>query len=122
MDGTIVKNEVKNGQMVQAGTTIAQEIDMKHLYITANIKETDIRDIEVGNKVDVIVDGDPNTTFDGTVEEIGYATNSTFDMLAFFKLKRQLHKSNAKVPVKISLSNPSDKVLPGMNASVKISE
>ncbi|AZG38331.1 MULTISPECIES: HlyD family secretion protein [Bacillus] len=122
MDGTIVKNEVKNGQMVQAGTTIAQEIDMKHLYITANIKETDIRDIEVGNKVDVIVDGDPNTTFDGTVEEIGYATNSTFDMLPSSNSSGNYTKVTQKVPVKISLSNPSDKVLPGMNASVKISD
>ncbi|EPH6067319.1 efflux RND transporter periplasmic adaptor subunit, partial [Escherichia coli] len=57
MDGTIVKNEVKNGQTVQAGTTIAQTIDMDNLYITANIKETDIADIEVGNSVDVVVDG-----------------------------------------------------------------
>lgn len=53
MDGTIVKNEVKNGQTVQAGTTIAQTIDMDNLYITANIKETDIADIEVGNSVDL---------------------------------------------------------------------
>ncbi|MCG8396004.1 HlyD family secretion protein [Bacillus atrophaeus] len=122
MDGTIVKNEVKNGQTVQAGTTIAQTIDMDHLYITANIKETDIKDIEEGNKVDIVVDGDADTTFDGTVEEIGYATNSTFDMLPSTNSSGNYTKVTQKIPVKISISNPSDKVLPGMNASVKISE
>ncbi|OTQ83885.1 transporter [Bacillus subtilis subsp. subtilis] len=122
MDGTIVKNEVKNGQTVQAGTTIAQTIDMDNLYITANIKETDIADIEVGNSVDVVVDGDPDTTFDGTVEEIGYATNSTFDMLPSTNSSGNYTKVTQKIPVKISIKNPSDKVLPGMNASVKISK
>ncbi|MCY7818047.1 HlyD family efflux transporter periplasmic adaptor subunit, partial [Bacillus haynesii] len=37
MDGTIVKNEAKEGQIVQAGQTLAKTIDMDHLYITANI-------------------------------------------------------------------------------------
>ncbi|KKB71607.1 efflux RND transporter periplasmic adaptor subunit [Bacillus sp. FSL M8-0052] len=122
MDGTIVKNEAKDGQMVQAGQTLAQTIDMDHLYITANIKETDVKDIEKGDKVDIVVDGDPGATFEGNVEEIGYATNSTFDLLPQQNTSGNYTKVTQKVPVKISIKNPSDKVLPGMNASVKISK
>ncbi|MCY9423426.1 HlyD family efflux transporter periplasmic adaptor subunit, partial [Bacillus paralicheniformis] len=48
MDGTIVKNEAKEGQIVQAGQTLAKTIDMDHLYITANIEENDLKDIEKG--------------------------------------------------------------------------
>ena len=122
MDGTIVKNEAKDGQMVQAGQTLAQTIDMDHLYITANIKETDVKDIEKGDKVDIVVDGDPGATFEGNVEEIGYATNSTFNLLSQQNTSGNYTKVTQKVPVKNSIKNPSDKVLPGMNASVKISK
>ena len=49
-------------------------------------------------------------TFDGTVEEIGYATNSTFDMLPSTNSSGNYTKVTQKVPVKISIKNPSDKV------------
>ncbi|ALC82481.1 MULTISPECIES: efflux RND transporter periplasmic adaptor subunit [Bacillus] len=119
-DGTIVKNEAQDGQLVQAGQALAEVIDMDNLYVTANIKETDLSEIEVNDKVDVTVDGDPGSTFEGTVEKIGYATNSTFDLLPQTNASGNYTKTTQKVQVKISISNPSDKVLPGMNASVKI--
>ena len=120
-DGTLVKKEVKNNQQVQPGTVLGETIDLSKLYITANIKETDIKNIEKGDKVDIVVDGDPDTTFEGTVEQIGYATNSTFNMLPATNSSGNYTKVTQKVAVKISIKNPSDKVLPGMNASVKIS-
>ncbi|PRS46165.1 transporter [Bacillus sp. GBSC66] len=120
-DGTLVKKEVQNNQQVQPGTVLGETIDLSKLYITANIKETDIKSIEKGDKVDIVVDGDPDTTFEGTVEQIGYATNSTFNMLPATNSSGNYSKVTQKVAVKISIKNPSDKVLPGMNASVKIS-
>lgn len=119
-DGTIVKNEAQDGELVQAGQALAQVIDMDNLYITANIKETDLSEIEVNDKVDIKVDGDPGSTFEGTVEKIGYATNSTFDLLPQTNASGNYTKTTQKIQVKISINNPSDKVLPGMNASVKI--
>lgn len=120
-DGTLVKKEVQNNQQVRPGTVLGETIDLSKLYITANIKETDIKSIEKGDKVDIVVDGDPDTTFEGTVEQIGYATNSTFNILPATNSSGNYTKVTQKVAVKISIKNPSDKVLPGMNASVKIS-
>ncbi|MDA1476116.1 HlyD family efflux transporter periplasmic adaptor subunit [Bacillus changyiensis] len=122
MAGTIVKNEAREGQTVQAGQTLAQTIDMDHLYITANIQETDLKSIEKGDKVEIVIDGDPGTTFEGNVEEIGYATNSTFNLFSQQNSSGNYTKVTQKVPVKISIKNPSSQVLPGMNASVKISK
>ncbi|MFC3885042.1 efflux RND transporter periplasmic adaptor subunit [Bacillus songklensis] len=121
MSGTIIKNAANNNQMVQAGQVLAQTADLDHLYITANIKETELKDIEEGASVDIMVDGDSDTTFKGTVEEIGYATNSVFSMLPQQNTSDNYTKVTQKVPVKISIENPSDKVLPGMNAEIKIS-
>ena len=120
--GTVIKNQVRKNQIVQAGQTLAQTADMNHLYIVANIEETDIKDIEKGDKVTITVDGDPNSTFDGKVEEIGYATNSVFSLLPEQNSSGNYTKVTQKIPVKISIKDPSDKVLPGMNAEVKISK
>lgn len=121
MSGKIVKNEAKENQMVQAGQVLAQTADMDHLFITANIKETDFKNIKVGSTVDIKVDGDSGTVFNGTVEEIGFTTNSVFSALPSQNTSGSYTKVTQKVPVKISIYNPSEKVLPGMNAQVKIS-
>ena len=120
-DGTLVKNTAVNHKIVNAGDVIGQTADMDSLYITAQIKETELRDIEKGDKVDITVDGDPDATFEGKVEEIGYVTNSVFSMLPEMKTSGDYTKVTEKVQVKISIQNPSAKVLPGMNAEVKIS-
>lgn len=120
MDGKVIKNEARKNQMVQAGQELAKEADLDHMYIIANIEETDLKDIEIGDRVDITVDGDNDTTFDGTVKEIGYATNSVFSVLPSSSTGNYT-KVTQKVPVKISINQASDKVLPGMNAEIKIS-
>ncbi|ULT58902.1 efflux RND transporter periplasmic adaptor subunit [Neobacillus drentensis] len=119
--GTIIKNEAKTNQLVQAGQVLAQTADMDHLYITANIDEDQLNNIEVGDTVDITVDGDAEATFNGQIEEIGYATNSVFSALPSQNSNGTYTKVTQKVPVKILVENPSSKVLPGMNAEVKIS-
>ncbi|MCD7035803.1 HlyD family efflux transporter periplasmic adaptor subunit [Metabacillus sp. GX 13764] len=120
--GTVVKNSVNQDQFVQAGQVLAQTIDMNNLYVTANIKETDLKDIENGNKVDITVDGDNNTTFEGNIDQIGYATTSVFSMMPQQNTSGNYTKVTQKVPVKISIKSPSDKVLPGMNAEISITK
>nr|WP_245402934.1 HlyD family efflux transporter periplasmic adaptor subunit [Peribacillus muralis] len=119
--GTVVKTQVHNDQLVQAGQTLAQTIDMNDLFITANIEENKLKNIEKGDSVDIIIDGDSDTVFEGTLEQIGYATTSVFSVMGNQNSSGNYTKVTQKVPVKISIKAPSDKVLPGMNAEVKIS-
>ncbi|MGO0259710.1 HlyD family efflux transporter periplasmic adaptor subunit [Priestia aryabhattai] len=121
-DGKIIKTNVKENQMVQAGQQIATEVDMKDLFIVANIKEDQLKDIKEGDDVDVTVDGDSSAKIDGKVEEIGYATNSLSSLTSNSSSDGNYTKVSQTVPVKISISNYSEHVLPGMNAEVKISK
>jgi len=121
MNGKIIKNDARVNQLVQAGQVLAQEADMDHLYVVANIKETQLKDIKVGQSVDISVDGDSGTKFEGVVKEIGYATNSVFSVLPQQSSTGSYTKVTQKIPVKISINQVSAKVLPGMNAEVKIS-
>jgi len=119
--GTIIKNEAKANELVQAGQVLAQTADMDHMYVLANIKETELKDIEIGDNVDITVDGDSDVTFDGKIEDISYATNSVFSALPSQNATGNYTKVTQKVQVKISIQNPTKKVLLGMNAEVEIS-
>ncbi len=121
MDGKIIKNDARVNQLVQAGQVLAQEADLDHMYIVANIKETRLKDIKVGQSVDITIDGDSGTKFEGVVKEIGFATNSVFSVLPQQSSTGSYTKVTQKVPVKISINQTSARVLPGMNAEVKIS-
>ncbi|WP_145948770.1 HlyD family secretion protein [Paenibacillus sp. Y412MC10] len=121
MNGKIIKSDARKNELVQAGQVLAQEADLDDMYIIANIKEKDLKDLKVGQSVDINVDGDSGKTFSGTVDEIGYATTSVFSVLPQQSSTGSYTKVTQKVPVKISINQPSDKVLPGMNAEVKIS-
>jgi multidrug resistance efflux pump len=118
--GTIVQNKGIKGSTVAPGQTLAQVVDMNKLYIIANIEETEIKNVSVGQDVDVVVDADPDTTIDGKITEIGKVTNSKFSLLPSQNASGDYTKEVEYIPVKIELESYSDKVVPGMNATVNI--
>ena len=119
-DGTIVKTDGMEGSMAQAGTPIAYAYNLDDSYITANVDEKDIADVEEGKDVNVKLDGEDAELKD-KVEEVGKATASSFSMMPSSNTDGNYTKVSQVVPVKISLdSKPSKNVVPGMNAEVKI--
>ena len=119
-DGTIVKTDGMEGSMAQAGTPIAYAYNLDDSYITANVDEKDISDVEEGKDVNVKLDGE-DAGLKGKVEEVGKATASSFSMMPSSNTDGNYTKVSQVVPVKISLdSKPSKNVVPGMNAEVKI--
>lgn len=119
-DGTIVKVDGMEGSMAQAGTPIAYAYNLDDSYITANVDEKDIADVEEGKDVNVKLDGE-DAELKGKVEEVGKATASSFSMMPSSNSDGNYTKVSQVVPVKISLdSKPSKNVVPGMNAEVKI--
>jgi len=120
-DGTIVKTQATENGFVGAGTPIAYAYDMNELFVTANIKETELDGVEKGQDVDVYVDGYKDTTLKGEVEQIGFATASSFSLLPSSNGNANFTKVTQVVPVKISLSkDKSLDILPGMNVTVRI--
>ncbi|MDN6159859.1 MAG: HlyD family efflux transporter periplasmic adaptor subunit [Staphylococcus equorum] len=119
-DGTIVKTDGMEGSMAQAGTPIAYAYNLDDSYITANVDEKDIADVEKGKDVNITLDGE-DAELKGKVEEVGKATASSFSMMPSTNSDGNYTKVSQVVPVKISLdSKPSNNVVPEMNAEVKI--
>ena len=120
VDGTIVQaNAVKN-TMVAAGSPLAVSYDLDHLWVTANIEETDLNDVKVGQDVDIYVDAFPNITLTGTVKEIGLATAGTFSLLPKNNASGNYTKETQVIPVKISIDHYGERLVPGMNVTVRI--
>nr|WP_241954617.1 HlyD family efflux transporter periplasmic adaptor subunit [Staphylococcus chromogenes] len=119
-DGTIAKMDGQENGMAQAGQPMAYAYNMNDLYITANIDETDVKDLSENEKVDVSIDGQ-SSQIKGRVDRIGNATASSFSLMPSSNSDGNYTKVTQVVPVKIKLDNqPSKGIVPGMNAEVSI--
>ncbi|RFB57639.1 HlyD family secretion protein [Bacillus thuringiensis] len=120
-NATVVQSNATTNAFVGAGSPIAYAFDMNNLWVTANIEETDVDDVQKGQDVDVYVDAYPDTTLTGKVEQVGLTTANTFSMLPSSNATANYTKVTQVVPVKISLDHSkSVNIVPGMNVSVRI--
>lgn len=118
-DGTIVQSNAVKNTIVGAGSPLAISYDLNKLWVTANIEETEIDNVEIGQDVDVYVDAYPNTSLKGKVQEIGLATAGTFSLLPSNNASGNYTKETQVIPVKISIDYNLD-LVPGMNVTVRI--
>jgi multidrug resistance efflux pump len=120
-DGTIIETSAVKDQTVAPGAPLALSADLNELYVTANLKETELADIHIGSHVAITIDAFPGTPFEGKIVQIGLGTNSTFSLLPTGNASGNYTKVVQKVPVKIALDNYLGKrLIPGLNATVKI--
>lgn len=117
--GLVIKKQGTVGELVMPGQTLVMLVDQKKMYISANIEETKLENIKVGQQVDVTIDQFKGKKFQGKVSTIGQAANSTFSLLPS-STSGNFTKVIQKVPVKVHLNNTDIKLLPGTNAVVKI--
>ncbi|MFT8320850.1 MAG: HlyD family efflux transporter periplasmic adaptor subunit [Bacillus sp. (in: firmicutes)] len=120
-NSTIVQSSAVENSFVAAGTPLAKGYDMNHLWVTANIDETDLNDVKTGQDVDLYVDAYPNTTLTGKVDSLGLATAGTFSLLPTSNSSGNYTKETQVIPVKISIDNYGGlDLVPGMNVTVRI--
>lgn len=121
ISGTVIKTLAKTGEVVSPGQPVAMIVDKSQLYITANIEETEISRIAVGQQVEFTVDSFPGHTLTGAVAEIGEATASTFSLLPAMNTSGNFTKVTQRIPIKISILDSKDLTLsPGMSTVIKI--
>ncbi|QQE77142.1 HlyD family secretion protein [Alicyclobacillus sp. SO9] len=119
--GTVVRNSAVTKEYVAPGSPLAYAYNLKDLWVTANIKETNISDVKVGQNVDVYVSAFPGVNIKGTIAQIGLATKSTFSLLPSSNDNANFTKVTQVIPVKITLQGYQGIGLtPGMSATVRI--
>ncbi|MBA5851325.1 HlyD family secretion protein [Clostridium sp. cel8] len=119
ISGRVIKKQGTIGEIWSPGETLITLIDPDNLYITANIKETKLGRVRIGQSVDITIDEFGSQKFTGKVKSVGEATESAFSLLPS-STSGTFTKVVKRIPVKIKLDKFNEKILPGTNAVVKI--
>ena len=110
VDGIVVSRNVDVGQTVAASfqtpTLFSIAQDLTKMQIDANVDESDIGNITVGQEVEFIVDAYPDMTFKGRVWQVRNAPITVQNVVTY--------------DVVIQVDNPELKLKPGMTANVSI--
>jgi membrane fusion protein (multidrug efflux system) len=117
VDGVVTHKQVEVGQIVQQGQGLMVIVPLQDVWVTANFKETQLRAMKPGQKVEVKVDT-YGKTFSGHVDSIAGATGAVLSLLPPENATGNYVKVVQRVPVKIVLDPiPPDKAIlrPGMN-------
>jgi membrane fusion protein (multidrug efflux system) len=112
-----VNKTVVVGMNVQSGQQLLTVVPLDEIWITANFKETQLRQMKVGQKSDIHVDSS-GQTFKGHVDSIAGATGPLFSLLPPENATGNYVKIVQRIPVKIVLEpgeNQNHQLRPGMN-------
>lgn len=112
-----VNKTVVVGLNVQPGQQLLTIVPLDEVWVTANFKETQLKQMQVGQKADIHVDSS-GRTLHGHVDSIAGATGPLFSLLPPENATGNYVKIVQRVPVKIVLEpgeNRDRRLRPGMN-------
>jgi membrane fusion protein (multidrug efflux system) len=120
--GVVSDRTVEVGQNVAPGQELLKIIPLNDVWITANLKETQLRDMKVGQRVTIEVDAN-GRTYKGKVDSIAGASGARFSLLPPENATGNYVKVVQRIPVKIVLDpgeNNDQSLRPGMSVDPKI--
>jgi membrane fusion protein (multidrug efflux system) len=117
-DGVVTRKTVEEGQLVQIGTPLMAISQSDDIWVVANFKETQLENMQIGQKVTISVDAFPNKTFHGHVDSFQAGTGSRFSLLPAENATGNFVKVVQRIPIKIVFDDRPDDVkllAPGMS-------
>jgi len=106
LKGTVKTRFVKVGEFVRKGDRLAEILEVDRILIKVNIPEQEILQINIGQKVDIVLYILENKKFEGQVKKIGLEADA----------------SNRTFPVEIEVDNRERELRPGMLARVTFTQ
>ena len=108
-DGIIAQMNLEEGEYIDVGKILFAIVDEKKAWLEANLKETDLTNIKVGQSAQFIPDSYPNSTWNAQVESISPATGAEFSILPPQNSSGNWVKVVQRIPVRLSISNLDNK-------------
>jgi membrane fusion protein (multidrug efflux system) len=128
VSGRIAQKTVQTGNRVSVGQALMAVVE-DNVWILANLKETQLERVRVGQPVDIKIDALPHYRFSGRVDSLQPGTGSNFALLPPDNATGNFIKIVQRVPVKIlfdpeSIKSVRDKIVPGLSAvpSIAVNE
>jgi membrane fusion protein, multidrug efflux system len=104
IDGVVTRRNVNPGNYVQVGQNLMAVRSLNEIWVDANFKETQLRDLRIGQQVDLRVDMYGGThVFKGRVSGFTEGTGSTLALLPPENATGNFVKVVQRLPVRIDL-------------------
>ncbi|HEY0591077.1 MAG TPA: efflux RND transporter periplasmic adaptor subunit [Thermoanaerobaculia bacterium] len=116
MSGRIVQKNAEEGEVVITGTmnnpgsVIAVLADLSEVLVEADVGETEVVKVKIGQPADIRVDAIPEGVFKGSVVEIGSSAAQRAGVSTGIRY----------FTVKVAIASPDERLRPGMTAQVDI--
>jgi membrane fusion protein (multidrug efflux system) len=124
ISGVVAKRQVQLGQRIQAGTTLLSIVPTESMYVNANFKEVQLKNVRVGQPVEVISDWYGNTVkYRGTVTGFSGGSGASFAVIPAQNATGNWIKVVQRVPVRIALDPEQLQAHPlgvGLSMTVRI--
>jgi membrane fusion protein (multidrug efflux system) len=113
IDGVISRRNVNPGNNLQVGQNVMAINSLRDIWIDANFKETQLRNLRIGQHVDLELDmyGGKHT-FEGRISGFTYGTGSTLALLPPQNATGNFVKVVQRLPVRIDVLNYDPEKLP----------
>ena len=121
-DGVVANNVPQVGELAHNGITLINLLSSNHLWVEANLKETQLADIRPGQRARVVVDAYPDHEWTAEVESLSPASGSEFALIPAQNASGNWVKVVQRVPVRLRLlpSAGGPALRSGMSAEVWI--
>jgi len=121
VDGIVSRKNAEPGMQVAPGQQIMALVPLDDIWITANFKETQLKKMRVGQKVEIEVDTYGGShKYVGHIDSIAAASGAKFSLLPPENATGNYVKVVQRVPVKVVLEpdqNRDHRLLPGMSVT-----
>jgi membrane fusion protein, multidrug efflux system len=124
VSGRIAEKTVQTGNRLSVGQALMAVVE-DNVWILANLKETQLERVRVGQPVDIKIDALPHYRFKGRVDSLQPGSGSNFALLPPDNATGNFIKIVQRVPVKIlfdpeSIKAVRDKIVPGLSTTPSI--
>jgi membrane fusion protein (multidrug efflux system) len=116
-DGVVGKKNINVGQNVSAGQQMMAIVPLEDLWVTANFKETQLRNMKLGQAVKLSVDAN-GRDYTGKIERFAGASGAKFSLLPPENATGNYVKVVQRIPVRIAIDPGQDQdhvLRPGMS-------
>jgi membrane fusion protein (multidrug efflux system) len=104
IDGVVAQRTVQVGQQIAAGTPLMAIVPLDRLWVDANFRETQLKDLRIGQPATLVADtyGD-DIVYHGRVVGVGAGSGNAFALLPPQNASGNWIKIVQRVPVRIAL-------------------
>ncbi len=124
VDGYVARRSVQLGQRVQAGAPLMALVPLDQLWVDANFKEVQLRQLRIGQPATLVADAyGKQVEYHGRVTGLGIGTGAAFSLLPAQNATGNWIKVVQRVPVRIALDPTELAAHPlrvGLSMDVKI--